>query len=290
MSVPTLSVIVTCRNSARTLEETLESIVSQTYAGWWEVVVVDNASTDTTVEVAEAFSARFAEVSYRVLRVPNPGHQAAGLNHGIASTTGEALVFVDSDDLVAEGYLQRMGEVLATAGLAGGELDVVRLNPVDVRHRREPLQVNRIDTLCGFRPAVVGATMGARREPLERIGGFDEALPTQHDLDLSWRLAGIGVQPVFVPGAVVHYRYRLGPREIFEQERGYGVGEVLLYRKFRPLGMRRRGPRAVVGSWVGVLRALTGVLLPGGPSRLATRLGMAVGHVEGSRRHRTLYL
>lgn len=285
--LPSLSVVVTCRNSATTLGGTLESIAAQTYAGWWEVVVVDNASTDATVHVAEGFAGRLPNL--RVLGVPIPGHQASGLNHGIAESTGEVIVFLDSDDLVADGYLERMGAALATAPYAGGRLDVARLNPPTVRTRRDPLQQHRIDVI-GWRPAVVGASMGARREAVEKVGGFDESLPTQHDLDISWRLAEVGIDATFVPDAVLHYRYRSGLREIFRQERGYGVGEVVLFQKFRGRGMPRRSLLQLGAGHVRLLAALLRVRRSGGPARLVTGLGMTVGRIEGSIRCRTLYL
>lgn len=73
---PSLSVVVTCRNSATTIRATLESIVEQRYDGWWEVVVVDNGSTDATVAIAQQFAGRLP--NFRVLNVPKPGHQATG--------------------------------------------------------------------------------------------------------------------------------------------------------------------------------------------------------------------
>lgn len=288
-TLPTLSVLVTCRNSATTIRQTLESVADQRYDGWWEVVVVDNGSTDATVEISRGFADRLPNL--RVLDVPEPGHQAAGLNHGIAQTTGDVLVFLDSDDLVAEGYLEQMARALATAPFVGGRMDIERLNPASVRQRRTPLQAHRIDVFGGgFGPAVIGASMGARREPLEKVGGFDESLPTQHDLDISWRLAQAGFEATFVPGAVLHYRYRIGAKEIFRQERGYGVGEVVLYRKFRSAGMRRRTAPRVIVSVLRLLIAVARLPTPAGPARLATVSGMLAGRIEGSLRYRTAYL
>jgi glycosyltransferase involved in cell wall biosynthesis len=288
-TLPTLSVVVTCRNSATTLAETLESIAAQRYGGWWEVVVVDNGSTDATVAIAREFEHRLP--NFRVLNVPKPGHQAAGLNHGIAQTTGEAFAFLDSDDLVAEGYLEHLGRALAIAPFVGGKLDIEKLNPAALRNRRTPLQTHRIDMFGGgFGPAVIGASMGARREAIEKVGGFDESLPTQHDLDISWRLAHAGVDATFVPGAVLHYRYRVRTKEIFHQERGYGIGEVVLYRKFRDAGMSPRTAPRVIFSVLQILIALVRLPSPSGPARFATVLGMMVGRIEGSVQYRTPYL
>lgn len=286
-SMPSLSVIVTCRNSAPTLTETLDAVVAQTYPAWWEVVVVDNASTDNTVEIAHRFDGKLP--NYRVLRVPNPGYQPAGLNHGVEQTTGEVIVFLDSDDVIGQGYLERMGEALTSAPFVGAKLDIELLNSPENRRRRPPLQQVHIDTL-GWRPAVIGATMGARRETINVVGGFDESLPAQHDLDISYRLAGLGIDAIFVPEAVLHYRYRATPRELFGQERSYGAGEVALYRKFRESGMPRRPVRQVVGSFVQLVAAIPGARRPGGRARLATVAGNTFGRLEGSLHYRRLYL
>lgn len=286
--LPSLTVLVTCRNSAATLAETLESVAKQSYGGWWEVVVVDNGSTDATSAIARRFAGRMP--NFRVLSVPDPGHQARGLNYGIEQSTGDALAFLDSDDLIADGYLERMGRALATAPFVGGEMDITRLNPANVLERRDQLQKDGIDVFCGFRPAVIGASMGAQRQPVEKVGGFDESLPTQHDLDISWRLAELGYPATFVPGAVLHYRYRTGAREFFRQERGYGVGEVVLYRKFRAAGMPSRSAPRVAAGYARLLLALLKLRRPGGSARFATMLGITLGRLEGSIRYRTPYL
>ena len=285
--LPSLSVVISCRNSASTLAETLDAIAGQQYPAWWEVVVVDNGSTDATSAVAQSFADRLPHFS--LLTPPEPGYQARGINHGIEHSKGEAVVFLDSDDLVGPDYLLHLGRALATRPFVGAKLDIDRLNPPDVRARRRPLQTDRIDTFCGYLPAVVGAAMAARRGPLEHVGGWDDRLPTQHDLDLSWRLSRAGYPATLVPEAVLHYRYRTGVRAIFEQEYGYGDGEVALYRKYRSAGLRRRGPRQLAaGSWQFALAVLR-LPRPGGAARLATVLGINLGRLRGSIRLHTWY-
>lgn len=286
--LPTLTVVIACRNSAGTLFDTLESVAAQDYPGWWEVLVVDNGSTDDTAAVARRFAERLP--GFTVLRPPDPGYQARALNYGIEHGKGEVLVFIDSDDLVAPDYLLHMARALRTAPFVGGAMDIERLNPPKVRKRRGTLQERRIDVFCGYLPAVVGASMGARREALAAVGGFDESLPTQHDLDISWRLHHAGHAATFVPEAVLHYRYRQGPGDIFRQELGYGEGEVVLYRKFRRDGLRRRSALQVAAAYARLLYAVLRIAGAGGPARVATQLGMLLGRLTGSVRYRTLYL
>ncbi|HEY6797282.1 MAG TPA: glycosyltransferase [Kineosporiaceae bacterium] len=283
-----LSVIVSCRNSATTLAETLEAIVSQQYDGWWELVVVDNGSTDRTGEVARRFERRVE--NFRLLDVPDPGYQARGLNYGIEHSRGDHLVFLDSDDIAAPGYLEQIGKALDDAPFVGGAMDVETLNAPWLLARRRVLQQDRIDVFCSYLPAVIGASMAARREAVEAVRGFDERLPTQHDLDISWRLYHAGYPAVFVPGAILHYRYREGLKGVFDQERGYGEGEVALYRKFRARGLRRRSVPRVLVDYARTVRALRDIRSRPGRARFLTLLGANLGRVQGSIRFRTLYL
>jgi GT2 family glycosyltransferase len=169
-------------------------------------------------------------------------------------------------------------------------MDVEKLNPQWLLARRRILQIDRIDLFCGYLPAVIGASMGARREAVEAVKGFDPELPTQHDLDISWRLFRAGYPASFVPGAVLHYRYRDGLKAVFDQEVGYGEGEVALYRKFRGQGLRRRGPAHVLVDYARVLHALSDIRTKEGKARFLTLLGANLGRIKGSIRFRTLYL
>jgi len=284
---PRLSVIISCRNSGTTLGETLESVVTQEYPGWWELVVVDNGSTDDTAVVARRFTDRVPHFS--LLQPADPGYQARGLNHGIQHSRGEYLIFLDSDDIAAPGYLAAMAKALDDAPLVGGAMDVDLLNPGWLAARRRMLQTERIDLFCNYLPAVIGASMSARREVVEAVGGFDEDLPTQHDLDISWRLFRAGYPAAFVPEAVLHYRYRPSAKSIFDQELGYGEGEVALYRKFRSQGLRRRGIPHVLVDYLRVLGALGGIRTLEGRAQLLTLLGANLGRIKGSIRFRTFY-
>lgn len=131
--------------------------------------------------------------------------------------------------------------------------------------------------------------MGSTRAAMELVGGWDASLPTQHDLDVCWRLHRAGVRAEFVPEAVLHYRYREGASQVWHQELGYGEGEVALYRRHRAHGMPRRGPAQVLVSCARVLLAVLTAWRPGGRERVATQVGHQVGRVRGSLRYRTLF-
>ena len=98
-----LSVVIPARNEAATIVEQLDALAAQEWSGSWEVVVVDNGSTDATPDVVTAYGAR--EPRVRLVQAL----ERAGLNYarnvGIEATHGRAFALCDADDLVAPGWV-----------------------------------------------------------------------------------------------------------------------------------------------------------------------------------------
>jgi len=95
---PRISVVVTCFNYAHYVAGAIESALSQSYPNK-EVVVVNDGSTDDSLRVIERYSPRIT-----IIDQPNQGSVAA-YNHGFAATSGDLVIFLDADDLLATGAL-----------------------------------------------------------------------------------------------------------------------------------------------------------------------------------------
>ncbi|MDE6394665.1 MAG: glycosyltransferase, partial [Duncaniella sp.] len=96
-----ISVIIPAYNAQAYLRECLESVLAQSFSDW-EVIVVDDGSTDSTAAIAQSFSARDSRV--RVLSTVNRGVSAAR-NAALGMARGEWVTFLDSDDLLPPGAL-----------------------------------------------------------------------------------------------------------------------------------------------------------------------------------------
>ena len=124
---PRVAVIVPAHNGERLLPQTLESILAQTYQDW-EVVVVDDASTDGTLAVAESF-ARRAPGRFTVVRLDQNvgvgGARSAGVDR---SGGGELLCLLDQDDLWDERYLEHSVAAFDRALAAGRRVGIVSSN------------------------------------------------------------------------------------------------------------------------------------------------------------------
>lgn len=287
-----LSVILPTHNGAAAIGAQLEALARQEWSGAWEVVVVDNRSTDDTRAVVETYRGRIPGL--RVVDAPDmPGLPYAS-NVGIEHAASDAIAFCNDDDEVGEGWVAAMVEALRTHEVVAGALEYDKLNEPWVVSIRGRPQTEGLEEwgFVPYMPFGFGSTIGMHRSAYEAVGGFDvEMVPSAEDLDFTWRLQRAGIEIHFVPDAVTHYRLRHRIGEIYRQSRGYGVGNVVVYKKHRRLGMPpaphpwRRGVRA----WLGLGKRC---LFPVGKVRLgliAWHLGLRVGMAKASIKHRVTF-
>ncbi len=177
-----LSIIIPAFNEERYISATLEHInkaiaylrtKSQRQV---EIIVMDNASTDRTAEIAESLGAKVLHETVR-----NIGHVR---NVGAKAAAGDAFVFIDADVLVPENILARIGETMDSPECAGGAVTI------DHRPKRTLIRL-----YLGFWKVLgkvfgmaQGGTQFCRRSIFMELGGYDESLYMGEDVDFYWRL------------------------------------------------------------------------------------------------------
>ena len=107
-SNPLVSIIVPCYNQGCFLEETLESVISQTYNNW-ECIIVNDGSTDNTESVAMKYTKKYDRFKY--IYQENKGLSATR-NMGISNSFGKYILPLDSDDKIGSKYIERSVEIL----------------------------------------------------------------------------------------------------------------------------------------------------------------------------------
>jgi glycosyltransferase involved in cell wall biosynthesis len=202
--MPTVSVIIPAYNAGKFLEETVRSVLSQSYADL-EIIICDDGSTDNTAAVAA--SVHDARVKY--IHQQNAGVSAAR-NNGAAHATGKFLAFLDADDLFYPGNLSRKVEALVKnpeAGMAFADCDVIDGSSRKTGEVLTGKPENILENLLLWNGTVVPgpSSVLVTREAFEKVNGFDTQFSTAADQDFFFRVAH-QFSCVRVPAVLTAYR------------------------------------------------------------------------------------
>lgn len=183
-----ISLVIPAHDEAGVLGATLRTVFEKAPGFFREIVVIDNASSDTTAEVAQSFE------GVRVVREERKGLPFAR-ECGIANTTGEFVAFIDADTLITDGWAETVAEAFE------GHPDVVAVSGPR-RYFGAPAWKLRVLDLTWFIAPLVYRTVGymilggnfvARRSALSAMGGIDTSIGFYgEDTDIARRLAGVG--------------------------------------------------------------------------------------------------
>lgn len=270
-----VSVVVPCHNDAGTIGLCIRAVRAQTYPSI-EIIVVDDASTDRSAELAESAGAVV------VRSAANQG-LAASRNLGAAHSRGAILFFLDSDIALDRGSVEAAVRVLRSEPAVGavcGALDAEPLVPAGLPGQYRAVQqyvwFNEVD---GAIPVVRAAVCAIRTEVFDEIGPFDPNLRHTEDQDYGYRL---GRRYEIRSAPAVHgrhdHRTSLATilRKVFHRTR---LGIPLWLRHRSLPGGAATGPRALASA--GVLAAALAAPLPWlvGPAGAAVPAGLLAAAV-----------
>jgi glycosyltransferase involved in cell wall biosynthesis len=279
-----LTVVIPAYNEAAAIDRQLAALASQQFEGAWEVVVGDNGSTDDTVARVLAWQDR---MPVRVVDASRRRGAAAARNDAVAASEGNALLFCDADDAVADGWLKAHADALRSADLIAGAI-------VHIRPGASPVGTAVPDaapTLLRWRPYGQTANCAVSRRAYDAVGGFPEHPNfVAEDVEFSWlaQLAGFDLR--YARDAVVHKHARASGRARLRQHYQYGRCDVDLYRRFRAHGVPPPRGRDIARSYGGLVARLPGLLDDETRERWLSQLGRRAGRIVRSVKLRTLYL
>jgi GT2 family glycosyltransferase len=230
------SVIIPAFNCRGVLAICLDALSRQTIPlAEFEIIVVDDGSTDGTEEVAASYP------GVRVIRQRNRG-PAAARNCGVRHAEAPIVVFTDSDCEPTPGWLEAMLEPFGDASVAGTK-GAYRTRQRALIARFTQLEYEeKYDRMRRFRSIDFVDTYAAafRRDVFWAAGGYDERfrVPSAEDVDLSFRLAAAGWQLIFVPEAIVFHRHPERLRNYLQRKYRYARWRVLAVWKTPGRGLR----------------------------------------------------
>lgn len=213
---PTVSIVLPTYNRAHLLPSVLETILSQDYEDF-DLVIVDDGSTDNTLEVISEFQARDSRLRY--IRLPENRGPGFARDEGLNRAVAKYIALADSDDLWVPGRLKEQVEILDQhpeieilfgdylnidhvheSRNTGFSLSAVGMQALILRRLSDDLWIiERGLEKAILRSNFIGTpTMLLRKEVFARVGGFDHMLQTSEDLEFHWRAATLGAQYAFI--------------------------------------------------------------------------------------------
>jgi glycosyltransferase involved in cell wall biosynthesis len=238
-----ISVIIPTLNSAKTIGNTLQQIFSNDFPKErFEVIVVDNGSTDAIEQAVKNYPARLLNCEKR--------GQGPARNLGIKNAKGSIICFTDSDIIVPNDWLTKMSTFLQenpTVDAVGGAVLVPKegnrnyiqkiMGEIYVKRQEFPTKITKTQYLH-YQGSLYTANSAYRRETLEACNGFDESLWKRYyyhdscDIDLSWRLVKMGKNLMFNPNIkVYHYAHRT-LQGVYRQLVGWGAVYTMIRKKY----------------------------------------------------------
>ncbi|MCX6639833.1 MAG: exopolysaccharide biosynthesis polyprenyl glycosylphosphotransferase [bacterium] len=224
-----ISVVIPAYNSEKTLPYTLQALQKQTLPReLYEVIVIDDASTDGTASVAREFGVR-----YRRQTKEGP---AAARNLGVRISRGDIVLFTDSDCIPKDDWIAKMVKPFEdpkVAGVMGRYLTrqreyAARFVQLEFEERFSIIKEHdSIDLVPSFAAAF-------RRSVFDEVGGFDAHYPlaNNEDVELSYKIAARGYKMVFVNDAIVYHKHPLCWKKYFGVKYSRAFWRTLVYKKF----------------------------------------------------------
>ena len=211
------SVIIPLYNKAPYIRKALESVLAQTYADY-ELIIIDDGSTDGSAETAEAIlqdpaSRLIASSPHRLIRQANSGVSAAR-NNGVALSHGEYLAFLDADDWWEPTYLERMAQLITDYPEAG-------LYASNYYYHKDGQNIIKVDIPTGYfnypkeyfknfaMPVWTGATL-IPRKVYDEMGGFPVGIKLGEDF-LLWAKIALRYKVAFWNEPLAYYNNTLPP-------------------------------------------------------------------------------
>lgn len=234
---PYTSIVVPVYNDERDIRECIESLLNLNYPrDEFEIIVVDNNSTDSTSNITKEYVPR---VKY-ILELKSGSYSAR--NSGIRESKGDLIAFIDSDCKADKNWLINFVEHFKSdgdcrIGCIGGR--VVAFKPETVVEKHSVDFLDQSVHLNERYPFIATVNACYRRKTLIEAGLFDESFKSGGDVDLSWRITDSGYKLTYEPNAVVYHKFRSSFRDLFEQFFRYGMGQVKLFKKHRKSRFKR---------------------------------------------------
>ncbi|UCG70094.1 MAG: glycosyltransferase [Thermoplasmata archaeon] len=228
-----ISIIITVRNEERNLPNLLDSLVTQKQP--IEIIIVDSASEDRTLEIARSYAKRYDFIKI----FEHGGTRGESRNFGGKMAKGDALAFIDGDCIAHHLWINEMREGLEKGDIVAGKTINIGTKSFE--------DLDRVELYYkGFDLTYPSCNLTYKKEVFDKIDGFDPWFRTAEDIDLNYRAVDKGSKIIYNENAIVYHRTRSNLLGFFKQAfwNGFGRKQLTLkhgrlWKNYRPVEMIR---------------------------------------------------
>ena len=225
-----VSVIIPVYNRSREMEDCLKSVISQKTTFNYEVIVVDDGSTDNTASVINQWKRRYPSKIRILAKDKNEGASKA-INSGIAKATGKIIALVDSDCIAKSDWLEnitsyiRRGDEKITAGYSEGEVKNAWQKIIQESYER----TRKNSVKDGYMKSFDTKNAAAAKDVFNKVGFF--RVRHNYDIDFGARCSANDIKIKHVSNAVVKHKHRTSLRAVLKNSYWYYLSYASLIRR-----------------------------------------------------------
>jgi glycosyltransferase involved in cell wall biosynthesis len=228
-----ISVIIPVYNNAKGLKDVLNSVVKQNFPkDLFEIIVVDNGSTDDTLSVIEKFNDRYPDL-VKMVKEDNIQSSYAARNKGIRSSHAEFFAFIDSDCVALNNWLKEGLRILEkeVADLAGGNIEFTFTPKKSAGEMYDSITNMQISDNIQERKVAKTANLFVKSYVFEKIGLFPEDVKSGGDVQWTKRATDRDFKLIFAEKAVVKHPAR-PLKELLKKQFRVGKGKKELWLRY----------------------------------------------------------
>jgi len=218
---PTVSIIIPAYNAEETIEKCLKSLTELYYPGEYQVILVNNRSTDSTVNLARKYNVKIIDAC-------SLQSSYYARNVGIAHSNAQIVAFTDSDCIADKNWIHYLAKTMMQdpqIGGIGGRILYMMNNKLESIFAKFGIGTHHFENPL---PYLITANAAYRMDVLKEIGLFDETFFSGGDVDLSWRIVKKGYKLHYEPRAIIYHFTRKNVYLFFRQHYIYGMGQARL--------------------------------------------------------------
>lgn len=235
MNSKTVSILIPTYNDFSGVHDTLQSLAQQTYPlDKWEVIVIDNNSTDDTVKRLEESQSAFP-FKLKVLIEKDIQSSYAARNKGLATANGDIIALIDADMTVNSDWIERGVNSIITqnADYVGCPVHIyprsLSPNMWELYNQRTGFQIEKYMRLYGF---AGGGNLFVKKKVFEQVGNFDTGLVSGGDMEFGNRVRDAGLIMYFDDENIMYHPARQSRHSIWKKNVRTASGQIDLHNRY----------------------------------------------------------